>query len=106
LTFAVDDRYFYSTIEGLEEAKLIQNIITSNQSLYIKHFTSIFEQMWKNAVDAQDRIKDIQDRVQEVEPKISYNEENINYLDEAMKEIENIRGLNRVYRRPYSARLS
>jgi hypothetical protein len=57
--------------------------------------------MWKNAVDAQDRIKDIQDRVQEVEPKISYNEENIkHYLDEAMKEIDNIRGLNRVYRRP------
>jgi two-component system, OmpR family, sensor histidine kinase VicK len=96
LTFAVDDRYFYSTIEEMEEGKLMQNIITSNQPLYIKHFTSIFEQMWKNAVDAKDRIKNIEDRIEEVEPKISYNEENIkHYLDEAMKEIEKIRGLHR-----------
>jgi two-component system, OmpR family, sensor histidine kinase VicK len=80
LTFAVDDRYFYSTIEEMEEGKLMQNIITSNQPLYIKHFTSIFEQMWKNVVDAKDRIKDIVDRVEEVEPKTSYNEENINII--------------------------
>jgi hypothetical protein len=56
--------------------------------------------MWKNAVDVQLIL-------QEVEPKISYNEENIkHYLDEAMNEIEIIRGLNRVYRRPYNAWLS
>jgi hypothetical protein len=56
--------------------------------------------MWKNAVDAKDRIKDIQDRVQEVESTMSYNEENIkHYLDGAMKEIEKIRGLHRVSRR-------
>ena len=52
----------------------MQNIITSNQPLYIKHFTSIFEQMWKNAVEPKDRIKDIEDWVEEVEPKRSYNE--------------------------------
>ena len=68
--------------------------------MYIKHLPSIFEQMWKNAVDAKDRIKDIQDRVQEVESTMSYNEENIkHYLDGAMKEIEKIRGLHRVSRR-------
>jgi len=46
LTFAVDERYFYSSIERMEKAKLMQNIITSNQPLYIKHLPSIFEQMW------------------------------------------------------------
>jgi hypothetical protein len=87
-------------LKEMEEGKFMQNIITSNQPLYIKHFTNIFEQMWKNAVDAKDRIKDIEDRVEEVEPKISYNEENIkHYLDEAMKEIEKIRGLHRRTRR-------
>ena len=96
IAWSVDDRYFYSTIEEMEEGKFMKNLIISNQPLYIKHFTSIFEEMWKNAVHAKDRIKDIEDRVEEVEPKRSYNEENIkHYLDEAMKEIEKLRGLHR-----------
>ena len=100
IAWSVDDRYFYSTIEEMEEGKFMKNLIISNQPLYIKHFKSVFEQMWKYALDARDRIKNIQDRVEEVESKISHNEENIkHYLDEAMKEIEKIRGLHRVSRK-------
>ena len=87
--------YFYSTVEEMEQGKL-SHVIISNEPLYIIHFSDVFEQTWKNAVDAKGRIKNIQDRVAEVEPKVSYNEENIkHYLDEAMKEIEKIRGLRR-----------
>jgi hypothetical protein len=93
IAWSVDDRYFYSTIEEMEEGKLPRNIITSNQPFYINRFKNVFEQMWKYGLDARDRIKNIQDRVEEVEPKISYNEEYIkHYLDEVIKEIEKIRG--------------
>jgi two-component system, OmpR family, sensor histidine kinase VicK len=58
--FAVDDRYFYATIDKMENGKLMQSLLTSNEPAYISHYNSIFEELWKNGVDAVQRIKDIE----------------------------------------------
>ena len=58
--FAVDDRYFYATIDKMENGKLMQSLFTSNEPAYISHYNSIFEELWKNGVDAAQRIKDIE----------------------------------------------
>ena len=58
--FAVDDRYFYATIDKMENGKLMQSLLTSNEPAYISHYNSIFEELWKNGVDAAQRIKDIE----------------------------------------------
>jgi signal transduction histidine kinase len=42
---------------------MIQNLLVSNEKYYIKHFTSIFEQLWKEGVDARYHIKDIEEKV-------------------------------------------
>jgi two-component system, OmpR family, sensor histidine kinase VicK len=59
MNFAVDDRYFYATIDKMESGKLVNSLLTSNEPAYIRHYSSIFEELWKNGVDAVHRIKDI-----------------------------------------------
>ena len=40
---------------------MVTNIINSIDTLYINHFYSIFENLWKKGVDVKDRIKDIEE---------------------------------------------
>jgi two-component system, OmpR family, sensor histidine kinase VicK len=60
MNFAVDDRYFYATISKMENGELMENLLISNEPAYIGHYNSIFEGLWKNGVDATQRIKDIE----------------------------------------------
>jgi two-component system, OmpR family, sensor histidine kinase VicK len=60
MNFAVDDRYFYATIDKMENGKLMKSLLSSNEPAYISHYNSIFEELWKNGVDAIQRIKDIE----------------------------------------------
>ena len=41
----------------------MKSLLTSNEPAYIRHYNSIFEELWKNGVDAIDRIKDIEEGV-------------------------------------------
>jgi hypothetical protein len=34
--------------------------VISNEPLYTTHFNSVFEELWKNGIDAEDRIRDIE----------------------------------------------
>ncbi|HEY7573122.1 MAG TPA: HAMP domain-containing sensor histidine kinase, partial [Nitrososphaeraceae archaeon] len=60
MNFAVDDRYFYATIDKMENGTYINSLLTSNEPAYIKHYNCIFEDLWKNGIDALDRIRDIE----------------------------------------------
>jgi two-component system, OmpR family, sensor histidine kinase VicK len=37
--------------------------LISNEPLYLRHFASIFEELWKNGIGADDRIRHIEERV-------------------------------------------
>jgi signal transduction histidine kinase len=60
MNFAVDDRYFYATIDKMENGTHINSLLTSNEPAYIKHYNFVFEDLWKNGIDALDRIRDIE----------------------------------------------
>ena len=60
MNFAVDDRNFYATIDQMENGNFMNRLLTSNEPAYIRHYNSIFEELWKNGIDAIDRIKDIE----------------------------------------------
>jgi two-component system, OmpR family, sensor histidine kinase VicK len=60
MNFAVDDKYFYATIDKMENGNLMKSLLTSNEPAYIRHYNSFFEELWKNGVDAIQRIKDIE----------------------------------------------
>jgi two-component system, OmpR family, sensor histidine kinase VicK len=60
MNFGVDNKHFYATIDRMEEGKIMQSLLISNEPAYIRHYNSVFEELWKNGIDAIDRIKDIE----------------------------------------------
>lgn len=60
-SFTISDKAFLFTIEKIEEGKIITNVLSSNDKLYLDHYDSIFEGLWKKGIDIQDRIKDIEE---------------------------------------------
>jgi two-component system, OmpR family, sensor histidine kinase VicK len=52
---------------------MAQSLLVSNEPAYINHFASIFEAMWKNGIDASDRIRDIEEGVDQANIEIISN---------------------------------
>jgi two-component system, OmpR family, sensor histidine kinase VicK len=63
MSFGVSDKEMAATIEKMEGGKRIQSLLISNEPLYVRHFASIFEELWINGIDADDIIKDIEEGV-------------------------------------------
>lgn len=61
LSFGVSDKEIGATIEKMEQGNAVQSLLISNEPHYLKHFNSIFEELWKNGVDAKSRIHDIEE---------------------------------------------
>lgn len=73
INFAVSKSGLVATVEEMKRGGMIQNLLASNERSYIKHFTSMFEQLWKEGVDARYRIKDIEEKVGIAEIEIIRN---------------------------------
>jgi signal transduction histidine kinase len=73
INFVVSKNGLVATVEEMKGGGMIQNLLTSNERSYIKHFTSMFDQLWKEGVDARYRIKDIEDKVGIAEIEIIRN---------------------------------
>ena len=63
IDFAASDREIIATIQKSEPSEMIQNLLVSNEAAYLDHFVSIFEELWKNGIDAADRIRDIEEGI-------------------------------------------
>jgi signal transduction histidine kinase len=64
MNFALGDREINATIEKMEKGKIVQSLLTSNEPLFIKHFHSIFENLWYSGIDAIDRIKELEQGIE------------------------------------------
>lgn len=60
LSFAVSERQFNGTIENMKGDQLIHTLLYSTDPLYIKHFQSVFDNLWNSALDAKERIRQIE----------------------------------------------
>jgi K+-sensing histidine kinase KdpD len=45
----------------MEGGRRIQSLLISNEPLYVRHFTSLFEEIWRNGIDGQHRIKQVEE---------------------------------------------
>ncbi len=63
MNFGVSDKEMAATIEKMEGGKISQSFLISNEPLYINHFNSLFDEVWKNGIDAKGRIKAIEEGV-------------------------------------------
>ena len=67
IDFALSDKEIIATTEkteGFEE--IIKSLLVSNEQAYIGHFTFIFNELWRDAIDARERILSIE---QGIEPE-------------------------------------
>ena len=92
MNFAVDDKYFHATIEKMEDGKMMRSLLTSNESIYINHYNSIFEELWNNGVDAVQRIRDLEEGTDLTDIEVFQSssrarEEYLNLVKDATKEI-------------------
>jgi len=60
MSFGVSDKEMSATIEKMEGGKKIQSLLISNEPSYINHYNTIFNELWKDGIDAVNRIKDIE----------------------------------------------
>jgi two-component system, OmpR family, sensor histidine kinase VicK len=65
MSFGVSDKKIAVTIEKMEKGKVVQSLLLSNESQYLKHFSSVFQQLWENGIEAVDRIKEIEEGIEE-----------------------------------------
>ena len=63
MSFGVSDKEISATIEKMEQGNAVQSLLISNEPVYVNHFKSIFEELWKNGVDTESRIHDIEEGV-------------------------------------------
>jgi len=61
MNFVVDDKHFLATIEKMEGGKIMESLLISNEPIYINHYNSIFEDLWKNGIEAAQRIREIEE---------------------------------------------
>jgi signal transduction histidine kinase len=73
MNFAVGDKELNATVESMEGGKMVRSLLTSNEPIYVKHFSSIFEELWNNGIDADDRIRDIEEGIDPAEIEIIRN---------------------------------
>jgi two-component system, OmpR family, sensor histidine kinase VicK len=64
ISFAVDNKYFHATIESMQEGRMMESLLVSNEPAYVKHFNIIFEQLWSKGIDAKVRISDIENGIE------------------------------------------
>ena len=92
MSFGVSDKEIVGSIANIEGTDIGDSIFTSNEPKYIRHFQSLFEHLWKNSIDATDRIASIEEGVDlediEVIPNAPKAREfYLNILKNAQKEI-------------------
>ena len=63
MSFGISDKEMAATIEKMEGGKRVQSLLISNEPLYVRHFASIFEELWGNGIDADEIMKDIEEGV-------------------------------------------
>src|SRR5215204_5705395 len=73
IDFAVSDKELNATVDSMKGGKMIQTLLTSNEPIYIKHFSSIFEELWNNGIDASDKIRDIEQGIDQANIEIISN---------------------------------
>jgi two-component system, OmpR family, sensor histidine kinase VicK len=79
MSFDISDKKIAVTIEKMEDGKLVQSLLLSNEPHYLKHFASVFEELWRNSTDAAVRIKEIEEGIETAKIEI------IRDPDEAIK---------------------
>jgi hypothetical protein len=92
LDFAVDNKNFNATIDKMEGGKLMESLLISNEPAYVSHYNSVFEELWKDGIDATERIRDIEagvdlENIEVIPSSARAQEKYLNIIGSAQEEI-------------------
>jgi signal transduction histidine kinase len=87
--FSLSDKQVLSTIDKMEEGSMVTSVLLSNNPLYINHYNSIFEKMWRTGIDANQRIKDIEGGYVLNIETISNSIESLKFSKELLQKVKN-----------------
>ena len=60
MNFSITEKEVHATIEKLEGGEIAHSILVSNEPVYVNHFHYIFEELWRNGIDAKTRIASLE----------------------------------------------
>ena len=63
MNFAVTEQEVQATIDEMADGKMVQSVLVSNELIYVNHFRYIFEELWKDGIDAKTRMASIEEGV-------------------------------------------
>jgi two-component system, OmpR family, sensor histidine kinase VicK len=75
ISFGVTDKEVAITIEKMKGGKMSQSYLISNEPLYVSHFNSLFDELWKKGIDVNERIKTIKEGFESTRIEIIENPE-------------------------------
>jgi signal transduction histidine kinase len=73
INFAVGDHELNATMSAMVGGKMVENLLTSNEPAYVKLFSSMFDQLWKDGLDADFRLKDLEEEINPAEIELIQN---------------------------------
>jgi hypothetical protein len=73
LSFGVSDKKIAVTIEKMKEGKVVQSLLLSNEPKYLEHFSTVFQELWENGIDAMERIREIEEGTEPAKIEIIRN---------------------------------
>src|SRR5205814_10089281 len=71
----VSPKEMFATIEEMKYGQMAKSLLISNEPVYVKHFNFIFEELWKNGVNVEDRIRQIEEGIDQSNIEIIQNPE-------------------------------
>lgn len=87
MSFGISDKQMLTTLEKMENGKVVQNLLRSHDPSYIKYFAGVFDELWEKGIDAIDRIRDIEEG-RDTDYELADAKQ---YLDQVIQETDNIR---------------
>ena len=80
IDFAVSDKEMIATTEKIESEELIGSLLVTSEQPYISHFIFIFDELWKNGIDAKDRIVAIEQGLEPEFLEVITDHENASHI--------------------------
>ena len=78
----------------MENGKVVQSLLLSNEPQYLKHFSSVFQQLWDNGIEATDRIQEIDEGIEAEFYKIITDNEKASQILIDMTKVCKDKGVN------------
>ena len=60
VSILLTDKDFNLIVDSVKDGNIYSRELISNDRTYLKLFTSLFEYLWKNGIDAEQRLKEIE----------------------------------------------